>query len=198
MAQPGRLEKSLNALARVRGCCRGKRNPAVSEWVKNNNPQSDPVIREKARQAKLGRTFLSRGGNGQPTVPQLRLAQALGLPIEYSIVTKPVKDQFTSLPPCYKVDLANPSIKLVIEVDGPTHKLKKWKFLDRRKESVLQALGWSVLRFTNQQVMEGLEEVIAEVSRFTTSKSQNITATSLTGRWSPTATCTRTSTSPQR
>jgi Protein of unknown function (DUF559) len=183
MAQPGRLEKSLAALEQVRGdCWRGKKRPEVSERMKRNNPMSDPAVREKANQAKRGRTFLSRGGNGQPTVPQLRLAAKLGLPVEYPIPTKPVKGQFPSLPNCYKVDIADPAIKLAIEVDGRTHRLKKWKFLDRRKESVLRALGWSVLRFSNRQVMENLEGVVAEVERFMTSKSRVTTTTSPTGR----------------
>jgi very-short-patch-repair endonuclease len=92
-----------------------------------------------------------------------------------------VRGQVQSLPTWYKVDIADPTIKLAIEVDGQTHRLKKWKFLDRRKESVLRALGWSVLRFSNQQVMEDLEEVLAEIERFMISKSQTTTTSSPTG-----------------
>lgn len=181
MAQPGRLDKSLRGLEKVSGeYWRGKKRPEVSERMRRNNPMSDPVTKEKANQAKRGRTFLSRGGNGQPTKPQLLLANALSLPIEYPILTGPVKGQFPSLPNCYKVDIANPETRLAIEVDGQTHRLKKWKYLDRRKESVLRALGWSVLRFSNHQVMENLEEVVEEIKRFTTSRSQITTTTSPT------------------
>ena len=38
-----------------------------------------PEIKERVRQALIGRTFLSRGGNGQITSQQAALCQALGL-----------------------------------------------------------------------------------------------------------------------
>jgi very-short-patch-repair endonuclease len=50
------------------------------------------------------------------------------------------------------VDLADPAVKLAIEVDGETHRTAKWKALDRRKEAILAFLGWSVLRFWNEEV----------------------------------------------
>ena len=98
------------------------------------------------------------------------LAEALGLPTEHSIETAPVRGQFESLPNCYKVDLASPEHRLAIEVDGKTHRLKKWQFLDARKTAVLNALGWSVLRFTNEAVMADLDAVAAEIRRSMTSR----------------------------
>jgi leucyl-tRNA synthetase len=59
---------------------------------------------------------------------------------------------------------------LAIEIDGRTHKTKKWKFLDKRKTEVLNALGWSVLRFSNQRVDSDLEAVLKEIREFTVSK----------------------------
>ena len=48
----------------------GKKNPVAAERMRLKNPMHDPVVKEKARQALLGRTFLSRGGNGQLTSQQ--------------------------------------------------------------------------------------------------------------------------------
>jgi hypothetical protein len=107
----------------------GSKRPDVSQRMKHNNPMSDPDALEKMRQKLVGRTFLARGGNGVPTTPQLMLAQALTLPIEYPIPTAPVKSQFPSLPSCYKVDIADPEHQVAIEVDGRTHREKRWKFL---------------------------------------------------------------------
>ena len=48
---------------------------------------------------------------------------------------------------------SNEKLKISVEVDGKSHKLKKWKFLDKRKTEVLNSLGWKVLRFWNEEVM---------------------------------------------
>ena len=117
-----------------------------------------------------GRTFLARGGNGKLTPHQEAVANALGLPMEYAIPTRPVKGQFKSLPTNYKVDIADPARRLVIEIDGATHNTKKWKYLDRRKTEVLNALGWSVLRFSNQRVDSDLDSVLEEIREFTVSR----------------------------
>jgi very-short-patch-repair endonuclease len=62
------------------------------------------------------------------------------------------------------------------EVDGNTHKTRKWKFLDRRKESVLSFLGWIVLRFWNEEVTNE-EDRVAETIFSTISKLKGTTIT---------------------
>jgi len=123
---------------------KGKKNPFAAERMRKNNPMSDPKIRERATMKLKGRTFLARGGNGTLTKQQVNLCQALGLTenaMEYVIPTAKAKNHFQSLPTSYKVDIGIPEVKLAIEVDGNTHKTKKWKFLDRRKTAVLNFLG---------------------------------------------------------
>lgn len=163
----------------VFGGQRGRKTPvseeqkrATSERMKANNPSKRPEVQAKISKAKSGRTFLSRGGNSQITTPQRMLAEALLAVeyMEYAIPTKPVKGQFPSLPTSYKVDVALPRIKLAIEVDGKSHKNPKWQFLDKRKTEVLQALGWSVLRFWNDEVTNSLEECVRKVNQFMTSR----------------------------
>lgn len=124
----------------------------ASERMKLNNPMSNPDAVSKMTAKLKGRTFLSRGGNGKLTSQQIALHNATSALMEFAIETSAVASKFQSLPNCYKVDLAFPEVKLAIEVDGKTHRLKKWKFLDARKSEVLTALGWSILRFTNEQV----------------------------------------------
>lgn len=142
---------------------RGRKNPEHSQRMLENNPMSRPEIVAKVRMRLAGRTFLSRGGNSKITVPQQILADALGLPMEFAITTAQVKTKFESLPNCYKVDLASPEHMLAIEVDGLTHKTKKWRFLDARKTAVLNALEWRVLRFWNQEVLEDTHRVVATI-----------------------------------
>lgn len=72
--------------------------------------------------------------------------------MEYAIGLSAIRSKIQSPPKCYKVDLADPETKLAIEVDGNSHLTKKWRFLDARKTEILSLIGWSVLRFTNQEV----------------------------------------------
>jgi len=133
--------------------------------MKVNNPMLKPENVAKMRSKMLGRTFLARGGNSKLTHQQIIVASRMGLPTEVAISTRLVREQFESLPPCYKVDVASLSHRLAIEIDGKTHRLKKWKFLDRRKTAVLNALGWTVMRFWNHEVDENLDRVILEIER---------------------------------
>jgi hypothetical protein len=149
---------------------KGKPNVVASARMKANNPTANPEWRKRMSILMSGRTFLARGGNGKLTPQQEAVANALGLPMEYAIPTGPVKDRFKSLPNCYKVDVADPSRMLAIEIDGRTHNTKKWKYLDKRKTEVLNALGWSVLRFSNQRVDSDLEAVLREIGEFTASR----------------------------
>jgi hypothetical protein len=126
---------------------------------------TNPEYRENVVSKLRGRTFLSRGGNSRLTEPQLRLAFELDLPVEFAIETASVRGQFPSLPNCYKVDLADPTCQLAIEVDGNSHRSKRWQFLDRRKTEVLAALGWRVIRFRNEEVLKDLDRVVGEIER---------------------------------
>src|ERR1035437_6148470 len=155
----------------------GKKDLACAKRMRENNPMSNPITLEKMRQKMIGKTFLARGGNGELTVPQLKLAESTGLPVEWVIKPERAKISglFKSLPTCYKVDLANPLLKIAIEVDGETHKRKLWRFLDHRKKEVLNHEEWSVLRFKNEEVMEKLTEITRLIKRYTISKSKRIT-----------------------
>jgi hypothetical protein len=131
--------------------------------MRTHNPMNNPETVEKMRQSKMGRTFLSRGGNGQLTKQQQIIHRATNLPMEYAIITKGQTSSEDSLPYCYKVDLACPEVKLAIEIDGSTHLTKRWKFLDKRKTAVLNSLGWTVLRFTNKRVDEECSKITSEI-----------------------------------
>lgn len=138
--------------------------------MKVSNPMDNPVTRAKMAASLMGRTFLARGGKGQTTWQQELLHAATMLPMEYAIPTAAVRQQFPSLPNAYMVDLADPARMLVIEVDGKTHRLRKWQFLDARKTEVLRALGWSVLRFWNEEVENQLPTVLERIKTFSASE----------------------------
>jgi very-short-patch-repair endonuclease len=145
----------------------GTKCPKTSLRMKKNNPMRNPESREKMQKSLTGRTFLARGGNSKITPQQQAVHEATGYPMELSINTREVRHLFQSVPKSYKVDLADESRKLAIEIDGKTHKTNRWKFLDSRKTEILGALGWSVLRFWNEEVTEDLPRVLKEIASFT-------------------------------
>lgn len=62
----------------------------------------------------------------------------------------------------YVVDFYCPKLRLAIEIDGPTHKLKN----DQLRQSQIESLGIIFLRFTNQDVINSRDKVIQEIISF--------------------------------
>ena len=60
----------------------------------------------------------------------------------------------------YSVDFACLSLKLVIELDGRVHDEDEQQLDDYHRQQAIEALGWSVLRFTNDQVTSALLTVL--------------------------------------
>jgi hypothetical protein len=149
-----------------------KKNPNMakqsSERMKKNNPMSNPENIEKMRQKLIGRTFLSRGGNGKITPQQEQLFNLLGEGwiMELPVLTEGYTGKEKSLPNCYKVDIGNPILKLLIEIDGRTHTTKKWKYLDKRKTEILTSLGWKILRFWNKEVTTNPMGCVQKIQEF--------------------------------
>ena len=56
--------------------------------------------------------------------------------------------------------------RLVIEIDGGIHLLKKQKESDANRTAELDRFGIRVIRFTNGQVINSIDEVIQTISRF--------------------------------
>tara|TARA_R110000868_G_scaffold13559_2_gene63090 strand:+ start:513 stop:1031 length:519 start_codon:yes stop_codon:yes gene_type:complete len=134
----------------------------ASERMTLRNPAKRPEVAAKISQTKKGRVFLNRGGNGKLTKPQLMLAEALQFPMEHPIKTASVRALFPLIAYAYKADIAFIPLKLAIEIDGSSHSGKKL-ILDQKKTDVLNALGWTVLRFSNEEVTENLEECVKTV-----------------------------------
>jgi hypothetical protein len=132
--------------------------------MKAKNPMRDPEVRAKMSEThkRIGHKPKFQGGNGRgPTEPQQRLAKALGWPMEIAIRT--LKKRGSGYPTSYKVDIADGANMIAIEVDGGSHLSLKGQAMDAKKTELLSSLGWTVLRFSNQEVMERLEECVQTV-----------------------------------
>ena len=62
----------------------------------------------------------------------------------------------------YIADFAATKIRLVVEVDGPSHEPRERH--DARRERVLAKLGWHVLRFSEQEVIEDTDGVVLRIA----------------------------------
>jgi cyclase len=73
---------------------------------------------------------------------------------------------------CYIADFYCHKIKLVIEVDGSIHQLHEVRKQDEQKQMDFAKNGYTVIQFTNKQVMSNVAEVIKQV-QLTVIKSLN-------------------------
>lgn len=66
-------------------------------------------------------------------------------------------------PTNYKPDVGHVGLKIAIEADGCSHGLLERKAQDVKKTKCLTGLGWKVLRFTNQQILEEPTTVMSTI-----------------------------------
>ncbi len=113
-----------------------RKNPNIAKQqslrMKENNPMNNPETRQKMSNTlkKMGvyqRVLI--GVNGKPLPKAQRILWAILGPnwkTEYAVKTKMPKN--SGYPPCYKVDIALPSEKIWIEVDGGHISKRKKKY----------------------------------------------------------------------
>ena len=65
----------------------------------------------------------------------------------------------------YIVDFYAPKAKLVVEVDGPQHLDLEHEENDARRDAYLAGAGLRVLRFSNTQVFQELDEVVTLIAK---------------------------------
>ena len=92
---------------------------------------------------------------------QRLLSQRLGWPTEYAIKTKMPRS--SGYPTCYKLDIAEPTLKIGIEVDGESHNGIAAQRRDAKKDKLLSRRGWTILRFKNKEVMSDIDAVVAKI-----------------------------------
>lgn len=116
------------------------------------------IYRLHSRQGRNGcgplRELLERyyGTEGIPDstleqdVLDLIIDAALPIPVAQHVVDAPGGRQF-------RIDFAYVSARLAIEVDGPHHELPDVEDHDRWRQSILESLGWEVLRFKEEDIV---------------------------------------------
>jgi very-short-patch-repair endonuclease len=70
----------------------------------------------------------------------------------------------------YIADFMCKELMLVIEVDGYSHWNDEAKQKDEQREKVLQLAGFTILRFTDEEVLNNLSQVEEKILRWTEEK----------------------------
>ena len=66
----------------------------------------------------------------------------------------------------YIADFVCLDLKLIIEVDGGYHEEENQRYIDEQRTHDLNALGYRVVRFTNEEVLENLSNVIKKLQSY--------------------------------
>ena len=145
----------------------------------------------KSRPAADGIRTPQRGQWPRVDGPQRILSERLEWPTEFTV---PVKPRRKNLPTHFKIDLAEPALKIATLVDGESHKTARVKAADAKKKAYLESCGWTVLHFWNKEVLQdpaGVVEQVRNAVRSSTSKQPPAT-TLPKDFWSTTPTGSRT------
>lgn len=110
-----------------------------------------PHLKEKSKELR-----------GQPTPAEKRFWNSLRkMPFYETTVfnrQKPIGN--------YIVDFYCHRLRLVIEIDGDSHGQTQSQNKDSRRTEFLESQGLTVLRFTNQEVIENVEAVMVKIEEF--------------------------------
>ncbi|MBT3877981.1 MAG: endonuclease domain-containing protein [Candidatus Scalindua sp.] len=68
----------------------------------------------------------------------------------------------------YVVDFYCPESRLAIEIDGGVHYYNSRVTYDKQRQEEIEALGIKVLRYTNNDVVKNLEDVLNDIIKTTT------------------------------
>lgn len=60
-------------------------------------------------------------------------------------------------------DFACPSHKLIIEIDGSQHAEPENRERDRKRQANLEQLGWTIIRFWNDDILHSLHDVCSHI-----------------------------------
>ena len=64
------------------------------------------------------------------------------------------------------IDISIPLLKLAIEVDGKSHKMKSIIEKDKMRDCALISMGWKILRIDNEDVKNNLNSVIKTLRKY--------------------------------
>lgn len=151
---------------------RNKMAKVFSERMKTNNPIYKHNVIEKIKETKLKHNFIGwvgeRGGNGSMSPAEkvaYEILNPLGFEYNKAISVDKLRKEYPeeNYPINYKPDFVYN--KLCIEIDGETHKRISQKLLDKKKTKCLELMGYTVMRFSNDFVINHTQKFIEEIHK---------------------------------
>lgn len=151
-------------------------------------PVAEPGPAYPVRLPEHVRTLVTAGGGAgmadRPEPPALVFPPVEGRPradsaaetaLEAALVRAPwaagrVWNRRYPARPHYVIDLVWPAERCAVEIDGAEHRGRHRFEHDRRRDVLLQLDGFAVLRFTNDQVLTELAEVLAHLEQYLRSR----------------------------
>jgi hypothetical protein len=160
--KPGYKTEYCSALCGQRS---EKKRTLSSKRMRVSNPMKDESVRQAVSERMKGIDPFkdNRGGNGRgPTKAEKSLAEVGQFKMGHIVKTGHCRNG-SGYPISYKLDLAWPSLKITVEVDGPSHQSLRVQEADRRKESFLRSKGWKVFRVSNEEALSQPENALARI-----------------------------------
>ena len=74
----------------------------------------------------------------------------------------------------YIADFYCNKIKLIIEVDGKIHDKEENKKCDKEREECLRRLGYTIIRFTNEEIKLDIKKVLADINSIVENELQKV------------------------
>lgn len=118
-----------------------------------------PQAHRRVRHVSPELQEIARQFRREPTPAELRLWEALRGRRLHGL-----RWRFQHPVGTFVLDFYCPACKLVIEVDGSIHNLPAVLERDEERQRLLEAYGYRVLRFRNEQVETNLSQVLDEVA----------------------------------
>lgn len=137
----------------------------IEEEKRNEQNLQKNLVEQKTKVEELKQKEEENKEEVQPiyekfTKPEWKLFNGLKECISKKIIKEPLAIQYPIENTRMKIDFAFIRIKLAIEVDGEHHTMLSQIISDKRKNGILNKHGWTVLRFSERQVKESIEDVL--------------------------------------
>ena len=145
-----------------------RRADVLRQRMIESNPSRLEIVRLKNRKLHRARDRAAydhlQGGNGSPpTGPEQLLLDRLGTNWTWQHVLPTRMPRGEGYPAHYKLDLAEPALRIAVEVDGESHRGEAARQRDAKKDALLHSMGWLVLRFKNKAVTQDPDGCAAKI-----------------------------------
>lgn len=107
-----------------------------------------------------------KGGNGHVSPIEILFAEKMGnigVDVTQNVPIQTKMKKNSGYPSCYKADFILDGTMTIVEIDGRSHKNKKRKKIDDKRDEFLATLGYTTVRILNSQVVKMTPDQLNEM-----------------------------------